>query len=177
MHIEYRISEKDYRVAAQLAMRKRSTMSQLEYYGPYIFCVAWLFANVIPSPLNNYLSDPDLLLTLGVLPIVLGFLALRRKNIKREYAKLKNFHLLQVLDLDATGLRLVTTAGTSRSAWKVYSKFVEDKHSFVMFLAGSEAILPIPKNQLGLTDVDELRALMTARLAHEAKEAAANATK
>jgi hypothetical protein len=164
MHIEYRISEKDYRVAIQLAMRKRSTLSQFEYYGPYIFCIAWLFANVVPSPLNNYLSDPDLLLTLGVLPIVLGFLALRRKRIKQEYAKLKSFHLLQVLDLDATGLRLVTTAGTTRSAWQVYSKFVEDKYSFVMFLSGSENILPIPKNQLGLTDVDELRALLTARL-------------
>jgi hypothetical protein len=173
MHIEYRISEKDYRVAAQLAMRKRSTLSQVEYYGPYIFCIAWLFANVVPSPLNSYNSDPDLLLTLGVLPIVLGFLAMRRKRIKEEYKKQKNFHLLQMLDLDSTGLRLVTTAGTTRSSWRVYSKFVEDKYSFVMYLAGSEAILPIPKGQLGLTDVDELRALMTARLAaHQAEEAA-----
>jgi hypothetical protein len=165
MHIEYRISEKDYRVAAQLAMRKRSTLSQLEYYGPYIFCIAWLMANVVFSS-----GDPDLLLTLGVLPVVLGFLAMRRKNIKVEYAKQKNFHLLQALDLDATGLRLVTTAGTARSAWQVYSKFVEDKYSFVMFLAGSEAIVPIPKNQLGLTDVDELRALLTARLVNDRPE-------
>jgi hypothetical protein len=167
MHIEYRISEKDYRLAAQLAMRKRSTLSQLEYYGPYIFCIAWLAANVVFTS-----ADPDLLLTLGILPVVLGFLAMRRKTIKREYAKLKNFHLLQVLDLDATGLRLVTTAGTTRSSWQVYTKFVEDKYSFVMFLAGSEAILPIPKNQLGWTDVDELRALMTARLAREKPETA-----
>jgi hypothetical protein len=162
MHIEYRISDKDYRLAAQLAMRKRSGLSQLEYYGPYIFCIAWLAANVVFNP-----DDPDLLLTLGVLPIVLGFLAMRRKTIKQAYTKLKNFHLLQALDLDATGLRLVTTAGTTRSAWQIYSKFVEDKYSFVLFLAGSEDILPIPKNQLGMTDVDELRALLTARLEHE----------
>jgi hypothetical protein len=122
MHIEYRISEKDYRAAAMLAMRKRSTSSSLDYYGPYIFGVIWIAAAIIPSPLNGYLQDQiDLVMTFGVVPIVIGFLAMRRKGIKRDYAKLKEFHLLQVLDLDTAGLKLVTTAGVKRSAWKIYS--------------------------------------------------------
>jgi hypothetical protein len=163
MHIEYRISEKSYRAAAMLAMRKRSTMSSVDYYGPYIFCIVWIAASYIPAVLDPS-ADLDLLLTLGVLPIVLGFLALRRKRIKREYAKLKEFHLLQVLDLDAAGLRLFTTAGTSRSAWQVYSKFSEDDKSFILYLQGNQTFLPIPKGELTLIQIDELRSLLTARL-------------
>jgi hypothetical protein len=165
MHIEYRISEKDYRAAAMLAMRKRSTSSSLDYYGPYIFGVVWIAAAVIPSPLNNYLKDQiDSLMTFGVVPIVIGFLAMRRKGIKRDYAKLKNVQLLQVLDLDSTGLRLVTTAGVTRSAWKIYSKFAEDPKTFILFLQGTHDFLPIPKGELTLAQIDELRALLVARL-------------
>ena len=146
-----------------LAMRKRSTLSSLDYYGPYIFCIVWLAASLIPAWLHPD-AELDLLLTLGVLPIVLGFLALRRKRIKLEFAKLKAFHLLQALDLDAAGLRLVTTAGTSRSAWKVYSKFAEDAASFILYLQGNLTFLPIPKSELTLSQIDELRALLDARL-------------
>jgi len=163
MHIEYRVSEKEYRSAALLAMRKRSHMSSLEYYGPHIFAIIWLSTSVVPALFNPGL-DLDLLLTLGVLPIVLGFLALRRKRILREYKKLKTLQLLQTLDLDATGLRLVTTAGTSRSAWQVYSKFVEDKTIFLVFQLGNHLFFPIPKSYLTVGQTDELRALLSARL-------------
>ncbi len=166
MHIEYRISEKSYRIAAMLAMRKRSGMSSLDYYGPYIFCIVWLAASLIPAWLDPN-AELDLLLTLGVLPIVLGFLAMRRKRIKQEFAKLKAFHLLQALDLDAAGLRLVTTAGTSRSSWQVYSKFAEDAASFVLYIQGNLSFLPIPKNELTMTQIDELRSLLDARLSRD----------
>jgi hypothetical protein len=165
MHIEFRISEKDYRAATMLAMRKRSTSSSLDYYGPYIFGVIWIAAAVIPSPLNGYLKDQiDSLMTFGVVPIVVGFLAMRRKGIKRDYAKLKSFQLLQILDLDSTGLRLVTTAGVTRSSWKIYSKFAEDAKTFVIYLQESHDFLPIPKGELTLAQIDELRALLAARL-------------
>jgi hypothetical protein len=168
MHIEFRVSEKDYRNAALLAMRSRSSLSTLDYYGPYIFGIVWIAANIIPSPLNNYLQDQaDLLMTFGVVPIVIGFLSIRRKKIKQDYAKLKDLHLLQVLDLDASGLRLVTSAAVARSAWTIYRKFIEDEKSFVLFLQNSDNILPIPKGELTLAQIDELRALLSARLPSE----------
>jgi hypothetical protein len=89
---------------------------------------------------------------------------LRRKKIKREFKKLKMFHLLQVLDLDTNGLRLVTTAGTARSAWSVYERFVEDQKSFILFHAGKTTILPIPKGELTFAQIDELRSMLSARL-------------
>ena len=163
MHIEYRVTEKEYRTAAMLAMRKRSHMSSLEYYGPHIFAIVWLSTSVVPALFNPNL-DLDLLLTLGVLPIVLGFLMLRRKRILREYKKLKSLHLLQTLDLDATGLRLITSAGTSRSAWQVYSKFVDDKTMFLIFQLGDHLFFSIPKSYLTMAQTDELRTLLSARL-------------
>jgi len=163
MHIEFRISERDYRAAAMLALRKRSSFSGLDYYGPYIFAIVWLATSIIPSYIHPDF-DLDLVLTLGVLPIVMGFLSLRRKHMRRDYAKAKQFHLLQMLDLDAAGLRLVTTAGTTRSAWQVYTKFAEDPKSFILFMTGSNAFLPIPKGELTEGQIDELRALLTARL-------------
>jgi hypothetical protein len=163
MHIEYRITDKDYRSAAMLAMRKRSSMSAVEYYGPYLFAILWVAVSIIPAYFHPD-ADLDLLLTLGIVPIVMGFLVMRRKQIKKEYTKLKMFHLLQVLDLDTNGLRLVTTAGTSRSAWTVYDRFVEDQKSFILFLAGSTAIVPIPKGELTLAQIDELRTMLVARL-------------
>jgi hypothetical protein len=166
MHIEFRITDIDYRAATLLAMRKRSTTSAVEYYGPYLFALLWVATSLIPAYLHPD-QNLDLLLTLGIVPIVMGFLLMRRKTIRREYSKLKDFHLLQVLDLDTNGLRLVTTAGTTRSAWKVYERFTEDGKSFIMFLTGSTAILPIPKAELTPAQIDELRSLLAARLPSE----------
>ena len=165
MHIEYRINESDFLAASKLALRKRSGWSALDYYFPHIFCVLWLAGSVIPSPFNDYLKgDIDLLLTLGVFPIFMGLLVLRRGGMKKEYLKQKALHLHQALDLDATGLRLVTTDGTARSAWDLYSKFVEDKDSFVLFNKADHGIVPIPKHHLTPIQVDELHDLLTARL-------------
>lgn len=163
MHIEYRITERDFRAATLLAMRKRSTTSSVEYYGPYIFAIVWVATSLIPAYIHPDM-DLDLLLTLGVLPIIMGFLVLRRKTMKKEFKKAKNFHLLQVLDLDSNGLRLVTTAGTTRSAWKIYERFMEDEKSFILLFKDSMAILPIPKGELTFPQIDELRALLSARL-------------
>jgi hypothetical protein len=163
MHIEYRITEKDYRAAAMLAMRKRSTLSAVEYYGPYLFAILWVGVSLVPAYLHPE-ADLDLVLTLGIVPIIMGFLLMRRKKIRAAFKKMKMFHLLQVLDLDTNGLRLVTTAGTSRSAWKVYDRFTEDEGLFILFVAGNEDIMPIPKGELTLMQIDELRSLLCARL-------------
>lgn len=157
MHIKYRISERDYRNAAMLELRKRSRWSALEYYSPYAFTIIWLSANLFASSI-------DLFLTLAVLPILMGFLYLRRRKLQREYLKLRHFHLLQALDLDQTGLRLITTLGTSRSSWDVYSKFAEDSRSFILYKAGGHGFFPIPKNYLTIAQVDELHTLLEARL-------------
>jgi len=165
MHIEYRVNERDFVTASTLALRKRSSWSALDYYFPHIFCVLWLAGSVIPSPFNDYgKAEIDLLLTLGVFPIFMGLVVLRKRRLKQDYIKMKNLQLHQALDLDSNGLRLTTTAGVARSSWDMYSKFVEDKSSFILFNRADHGIVPIPKDHLTDGQVDELRNLLTARL-------------
>jgi hypothetical protein len=165
MHIEYRVNESDFVGASILALRKRSSWSALDYYFPHIFCVLWLAGSVIPSPFNHYAQDDvDLLLTLGVFPIFLGLVVLRRRRLKQDYNKMKNLQLHQALDLDSNGLRLITTNGTERTSWDLYTKFVEDKASFILYKKLDNGILIIPKHHLTEGQADELRNLLKARL-------------
>jgi hypothetical protein len=165
MHIQFFISERAYRSAALLAMRKRSNLSALDYYGPYLVAVIWIGASVVPNPFNGYLQQPiDVLLTLAVIPIFIGVLALRRKTIQKEFWKLRDLHPLQALDIDRIGLRNSTTDAITRTDWKVYSKFAEDRESFVLFLDGSLLFFPVPKSNLTRFQVDELRNLLEAHM-------------
>ena len=165
MHIQFFINERDYKAAALLAMRKRSNVSALDYYGPYIVAVIWIAASIIPNPFNNYLQDDvDLLLTLGVVPIFIGVLTLRRRAMQKEYRKLRNLHPLQAVDFDNAGLRNSTTDAIVRTEWKIYSKYAEDKDSFVLFQTGSVLFFPVPKSNLKPAQVDELRALLEAHM-------------
>jgi hypothetical protein len=165
MHIQFFINERDYKAAALLAMRKRSNISALDYYGPYVVAVIWIAASIIPNPFNNYLQDDvDLLLTLGVIPIFIGVLTLRRRMMQREYRKLRNLHPLQAVDFDNNGLRNSTTDAVTRTEWKIYSKFAEDKDSFVLFHTGSVTFFPVPKSNLTTPQVDELRNLLQAHM-------------
>jgi YcxB-like protein len=165
MHIQFFINERDYKSAALLAMRKRSNISALDYYGPYIVAVIWIAGSVVPNPFNNYLQEPaDLLLTLGVIPIFIGVLGLRRKSMAKEYRKLRSLHPLQAVDIDGIGLRNSTTDAITRTDWKVYSRYAEDKDSFVLFHADSVLFFPVPKSNLTAPQVDELRALLEAHM-------------
>jgi hypothetical protein len=160
MHIEYRVSEGDFVSASMLALRKRSSWSALDYYFPHIFCVLWLAGAVIPSPFNHYgQDDVDLLLTLGVFPIFMGLIVLRKRRLKQDYKKMKNLQLHQELDLDSNGLRLITSNGVARSSWDMY-----DKSSVILYQKLDHGLLIIPKNHLTDGQCDELRNLLKARL-------------
>ncbi len=165
MHIEYRVGERDYRNAVNLAKRKRSNLSALEHFWPYLFGVVWMFIGFIPSSISNSASDTDTVyFQLGVVPIVVLFLWARRLKLKSEYVKLSNYRLLQALDLDATGLRLVTSLGTTRTSWSVYEKFAENEGVFVLYQEGNQGIVPITKAFLTYLQIEELRSLLEANL-------------
>src|SRR5579863_1524660 len=117
MHIEYRVNERDYRSATTLANRKRSNLSALEHFWPYIFCIVWIAIGWFPGGGNDLNNPDDLYFELGGIPVFLIFLWMRRSQIKREYQKLSQYRLLHQLDLDTNGLRLATSNGISRSSW------------------------------------------------------------
>jgi hypothetical protein len=94
MHIEYRVSERDYRNASTLAQRRRSNLSALEHFWPYIFGVVWMAIGFIPASISNSGgATDDLYFQLGVIPLVILFLWARRLQLRREYRKLSNYRL------------------------------------------------------------------------------------
>ena len=155
MNIKYRVSERDYKSAAMLELRKRSNWSLLEFYSPYIIAIVWICASFIPD-------DFDLFMTLGIVPIFIAILWLRRRRFGADYQRKRNFHLLHSLDLDRNGLRLETTDGSVRTTWANYSKFAEDSNAFVLFQKAG--FFPIPKDHLTPEQIEELSALLQSRL-------------
>lgn len=165
MHIEYRVSEGDYRNATTLANKKRSNLSALEHFWPYLFVIVWLSIGFLPASISGSSGeDVDMYFALGVIPIWIIFLYMRKLQFRREYAKLPNLKLLQALDLDSNGLRLVTTAATTRTSWDLYNKFAEDQHAFVLYMDGGHNFLPITKSYMNTLQIDELRTLLKANI-------------
>ena len=165
MHIKFRVGLNEWEDAAMLELRRRTKTSALEYFGPHAVAIIWIAASLIPNPANDYLNDPtDLLLTLGVIPIFMGYLLLRKKRFQQDYRKIRNAHLLQNVDIDGEGLRVVTTDGALPTTWKDYTKFAEDGKVFILFRRGVHGFMPIPKSYLTMLQVDELRSLLQARL-------------
>jgi hypothetical protein len=164
MHVEYRVSEREYASAMTLAQRKRSNMSALEHFWPYLFAIVWVSIGWLPTSITGTGGGgtDDLYFELGVLPILMVFLYMRRRMQKREYKKLSHYRLLHQLDLDANGLRLATTVGVTRTAWSVYDKFAENDNVFILYQAGNQGIVPIPKAHMTSLQIDELRSLLKA---------------
>ena len=164
MHIEYRVDKRDYISASTLANRKRSNLSALEHFWPYVFCIVWIAIGWLPGGGNDLNNPDDLYFELGGIPIFIIFLWMRRANLKREYAKLSQYRLLHALDLDANGLRLATTTGIARSSWDLYEKFAENDDVFILYETGKHTFVPISKSHLAPLQIDELRTLLSAYL-------------
>ena len=165
MLIEYRINEAEYRSAAELAMRKRSSMSSLEYFLPYIFSIVWLAAALITGAADDGFSDSaDLIFVFGAVPVLVGLLWRRRKAFIGEYKRMSLFHPLQILNLDTTAVIRGQGKEAIKTPWTFYTKFAENNKVFILYQEGSHHFLPIVKSHLTDLRVDELRSLLLARL-------------
>ena len=167
MHIEYRINEAEYCSAAELAMRRRSNASALEYFLPYIFSIVWLAAALITGAADDGFSDStDLIFVFGALPVLMGLLWRRRKSFKSEYFRMSVFHPLQILNLDTAMIIRGQGKEAIQTPWKFYTKFAENKKVFILYQEGSHHFLPIVKSHMTDLQTDELRSLLMARLPH-----------
>jgi len=167
MHIEYRINEAEYRSAGELAMRRRSNASALEYFLPYIFSIVWVAAALITGAADDSFSDStDLIFVFGAVPVLIGLLWRRRKAFKSEYLRMSVFHPLQIVNLDSSMITRGQGKEAVQTPWKFYTKFGENKKVFILYQEGSHHFLPIVKSHLTDLQVDELRSLLMARLPH-----------
>jgi hypothetical protein len=167
MLIEYRINEAEYRSAAELAMRKRSNMSSLEYFLPYIFSIVWLAAALITGAADDGFSDSaDMIFVFGAVPVLIGLLWRRRKAFNGDFQRMSVLHPLQILNLDTTAIIRGQGKEALKTPWNFYTSFAENKKVFILYQEGSHHFLPIVKSHLTDLRVDELRSLLLARLSH-----------
>lgn len=167
MHIEYRINEADYRSAAELAMRRRSNMSSLDYFLPYIFSIIWVAAALITGAADDGFSDSaDIIFVFGAVPVLIGLLWRRRKVFASDFLRLSVLHPLQILNLDTSSITRGIGKEAIKTPWNFYTKFAENQRVFILYQEGSHHFLPIVKSHLTLLQVDELRSLLLARLPH-----------
>jgi hypothetical protein len=167
MHIEYRINEADYRSAAELAMRRRSNMSSLDYFLPYIFSIVWVAAALITGAADDGFSDSsDLIFVFGAVPVLIGLLWRRRKVFGADFLRMSVLHPLQILNLDTTAITRGIGKEAIKTPWSFYTKFAENQKVFILYQEGSHHFLPVVKSHLTVLQVDELRSLLLARLPH-----------
>lgn len=166
MHIEYRISEADYRSAAQLAQRRRSRVSALDYFLPYMFSIVWIAAAILTGAADNGFEDSaDMIFVMGAVPVLFGLLWRRKKAMNQEYRRLMALHPLQIVNLDSEGIQIGGGKQPLRTTWKQYSRWAENKEVFILYQQQNEHhFLTFVKSHLTMLQVDELRALLLSRL-------------
>src|SRR4029078_4642990 len=123
MLIEYRINEAEYRSAAELAMRRRSNMSSLEYFLPYIFSIVWLAAALITGAADDGFSDSaDMIFVFGAVPVLVGLLWRRRKAFHADFQRMSVLHPLQILSLDTNAITRGQGKEAIKTPWNFYTK-------------------------------------------------------
>ena len=150
-------------------MRKGPLPRALRLYFRIGFAVLWVLMCLTPFVVHHNVRDlRDGLVFGGVGPALLSLqLYLVKLGFGREYRRSVALRLPATVDLDDTELHWVTTESDSRSSWRTFLKYSEDRSSFVLFYRGSLAFVPIPKRTLSPLQVEELRVILEAHLARK----------
>jgi hypothetical protein len=159
LHIDYEISEQDHAAAQRLAIKKsRPFYGRLLLFGmPAFGLVLLLF--IIPAAFKRGFST-NLLPGLVVPLLALSYPLLIRRNIHKVYASSANLRGPRSLDADDAGLRFRGTTFSSQVSWPHFSRFFDDKDSFVLFQS-PRVFNIIPKRQLSPEQIAGLRELFT----------------
>lgn len=163
MHIDYQISENDFVVAANLAMRKRSWLALFTLY--LLPCIGAILVATATVTLiaGTTLSSVLSLLLLGLFWICLPTV-FYPFQFRRSYRKTPLLRERRSLDLDQDSLRFSSETSDSRTSWRTYTKFAENARTFILFQQGNQVFIPISKRELTESQITELRSLLEAHL-------------
>jgi hypothetical protein len=96
--------------------------------------------------------------------LVLALPWFRSFQFRRQYRKMPMLRDRRTLSVDDTILLSSTADSESRTTWSAYTRFGEDKKTFVLFVQGNRVFIPFPKRELTSLQVDELRSLFETHL-------------
>ena len=163
------VSQADFERASWLAMRKGPLPRALRFYFRLGFAALWVLMCLTPFVAHRNIRDlRDGLIFGSIGPALLALqLYLVKLGFGREYRRSAALRLPATVDLDDTGLHWVTTESDSRSNWRIFLKYSEDRSSFVLFHRGSLAFVPIPKRTLSPLQIEELHVIFESHLARK----------
>ena len=163
MQIEYEISEQDFIDAQRLAI-KNSSARVVRWLFP-LFGLAML-AFLVNAGIEQGVSWrflPGLLFSLFFISIPL----LRKRELKRVYAKNTAMHGRLSLAADEDGLRFQGPTFSSQIGWQNFSRFFEDEKSFVIY-HNSRVFNPVPKRSLAPEQIKTLREYLERKIGRQA---------
>ena len=166
LQIVYQVSQEDFESASWLALRKGPLPKALQFYFRIGFLGLWVSMSVLPvlaKPTIHNLLDSLMFSSFGF-AILLGQLFFTRLGFRREFRRSAASQQPTQLGIDDSGLHLVTAESDSRSSWRLYLKFAENRSTFIVYQMGNLVFIPIPKRELTATQIDGVRSILSSHL-------------
>jgi YcxB-like protein len=167
--INLEVSQADFERASWLAMRKGPLPRALRFYCRIGFVALWFVMCLMPffaHPTAQNLIQGLLMDAFGLAILSIQFYMLQR-GFGREYRRSGSLRLPVTIDVDPNGVHWVTPESDSRTGWRIFVNYSEDRWSFVLFDRGSQAFMAIPKRTLSPLQIEELHVILGAHLAQK----------
>ena len=156
------VSQSDFERASWLAMRKGPLPQRLRFYlriALLVGCIGACLLPVLGHPTGQTVLE-DLAVDLcGFAFLFMQFYMIQR-GFGRQYRRSVLLRLPATIDIDSNGVHWVTAESETRTAWRIFLGYSEDRWSFVLFDRGSQAFMAIPKRTLSAVDVEELHVVL-----------------
>jgi hypothetical protein len=152
MRIEYALSEKEFLEAQRL-------------HGGWSFRFLPMIGGLLMlAGIFRLVQDPQHLAN-GIAPLLLGALlaSTRRLQLSYTYRQDKRLHDPYVVTVSDAGIEVLGPTGSSAHDWKTFTKYVESKNLFVLYL-GPVSFNIFPKRSFSSGDADAFRILVQEKL-------------
>ena len=163
MHVDYEISEQDFRDGQRLAIKNSSvrfvrwTRWVLPFFG-LLLSIFIIHTGLKQGPSVRLL--PGLLMSLFFLSIPL----LSKREQNKLYAKSNSLHGRLSLDVNAEGMEFSGQTFSSHVTWEHYGRFLEDDKAFVLYQKNERIFNILPKRNLTTEQIAEIRQYLKLRL-------------
>jgi len=164
MHIEYEISEKDFRDGQRLAIKgsKSLAIHWATFLPPSIGLVTLIYIiKVAASQGFSVRVVPGIVIS--VLFVLMPILTRQTQN--KLYTKSSSLRGRISLDVDDAGLRFLGQTSSSNASWNHYSRFLENDKVFVLWQKDERLFNIVPKLVLTPEQTASLRQILQHHLA------------
>jgi hypothetical protein len=162
MHIYYEVTKSDFVSASKLAANAICRGGRYLTFIYPLIGLLWIFIVVIQADsTGTVITTWTLVLPAFFFFFVPALISYQRARLYRKLPLLQGRHSLDISD---ENLYFLSPKSEATLSWDNYDQAVENKHSFVLILQGSSQFQIIPKRELSVLQIDELRTILQAHL-------------